>query len=125
MIIISINYKDANGNLGLSEADSLPPYTFGSAGYYNLYVAYYSKEGGVWKSVLNPISKDTIHFNQRFPKLNQSKNEKSVSGTMFLRIPATPYPGILPQIVKFRLKMLDRGLHESNSIETPEINLKH
>ena len=125
MLVLSINYKDGDGDLGLSVGDTFPPFNFGSDGFYNLLVGYKIKKNNVWQSILVPGSSDTLQFNQRFQKLNLSDKKKMVSGNLDLRIPASPYPGVFPDTIKFISQMIDRKLHRSNVVESNEIKLKH
>lgn len=125
MMVFTINYSDDDGDLGLNPDDTLPPFHFKGAAYYNLLVDYEIKEGNEWKKVINPSTLDTIRYHQRFPRLNPTTERKKVAGTLDLRINATPYPGIKPEWVRFRFKMTDRALHQSNSISSGDINLKH
>lgn len=125
MIILTLNYKDGDGDVGLSEADSLPPFNFGSAGFYNLLVGYKIKKNTIWQNIILPGGSDTLNFNQRFQRLNTSSKSKAVSGTIDLRIPASPYPGIFPDTVKLVSQMVDRKFHKSNITESSAINLKH
>ncbi|MFM9945536.1 MAG: hypothetical protein ACKVQB_09925 [Bacteroidia bacterium] len=125
MVILTINYKDGDGDLGLAADDTLPPFNFGNQGFYNLFVGYKIKKNGIWQSILIPGSADTLHFNQRFQRLNLGDKEKAVTGSLDLRIPASPYPGILPDTIKLISQMMDRKLHKSNVSESTEIFLKH
>ena len=125
MVVLQISYEDGNGDIGLSEGDTFPPFNYGNTAFYNLFVSYYVKTGNVFQKIVYPSTSDTIHFNQRFPTLNFSSKEKKVSGIMDLRIPASPYPGINPTAVKFRISMLDKSLNHSNEVESGEIALQH
>ena len=125
MIILTINYKDGDGDLGLSDSDTLPPYNYGNVGFYNFLVSYEMKKNNIWKRIIIPGSSDTLNFNQRFERLNKSDKVKKVAGTIDLRIPASPYPGILPDTIRLECKMMDRRLHNSNSAMSNDIYLKH
>jgi hypothetical protein len=125
MIILTLNYKDGDGDVGLSEADSLPPFNFGNAGFYNLLVGYKVKKNAIWQNIIIPGGADTLNFNQRFQRLNTTNKNKTVTGTIDLRIPASPYPGIFPDTIKLISQMVDRKLHKSNITGSSAINLKH
>ena len=125
MVILNINYKDGDGDLGLDENDSFPPFNFGSKDFYNLKIDYKMKQNNQWKKIVLPISNDTIEFNQRFLRLNKSGKKKAVLGNIEIRIPASPYPGIKPDTIQLICKMADRGLNYSNLITSKDIILKH
>lgn len=125
MIVLSINYKDGDGDIGLEAGDTIPPFNYKSEGYYNLLVTYKIKEGNDWKKIVISGSSDTLNFNQRFERLNKSDKSRAVSGTIDLRIPASPYPGIFPDTIKLSCQMLDRKMNKSSIVESTEIKLKH
>jgi hypothetical protein len=125
MVILKINYKDGDGDLGLNESDSLPPFNFGNIGFYNLKIDYKVWENNTWKKIIIPQTNDTVQFHQRFLRLNNTDKAKTVLGTMEIRIPASPYPGIKPETIQLSCQMTDRKLHYSNPITTSDIILKH
>jgi len=124
MIVLRINYKDGDGDLGLNGSDTFPPFNYGNMAYYNLFVTYEVKNGNTWEKILNPSTNDTIKYNQRFPRLNFTNKNKHITGYMDLKIPATPYPGIKPQNVRFGFIMMDRALNKSNFAGSGDIFLK-
>lgn len=125
MIVLRINYEDGDGDLGLSGSDTLPPFNFGNFAYYNLFVTYEVKNGTNWGKVINPSKLDTINYNQRFPRLNITAKKKHITGYLDLKIPASPYPGIKPQLVRFGFVLMDRAFHKSNFVRSNDIFLKH
>ncbi len=125
MIVLKINYKDGDGDLGLSQSDTFPPFNFGSPVFNNFFVNYKVKTGNSWQNILIPGTADTLNFNQRIQRLNLSNKDKAVKGSIDLRIPASPYPGLKPDTIKLISYLLDRKLHKSNLAESNEIYLKH
>ncbi|MCB9251462.1 MAG: hypothetical protein H6605_03295 [Flavobacteriales bacterium] len=125
MLVFNLSYSDGNGDIGLSESDSLPPFNFGGGYFYNLFVTYFVKKGNVYRKILNPSTNDTIDFNQRIPRLNLSKKDKKIEGTFDLRIPASPYPGIKPDTVRFEFRIADRSLNTSPLVSSGDVILKH
>ena len=124
-MVLRINYKDGDGDLGLSEKDTFPPFNFGNAGFYNFLVGYKVKKGTIWQGIVLPGGSDTLNFNQRFQRLNLSDKVRAVSGSFDLRIPAAPYPGINPDTIQLTSLIMDRKLHKSNLAISNEIYLKH
>ncbi|NUM31757.1 MAG: hypothetical protein HUU47_05470 [Bacteroidetes bacterium] len=125
IIKLSIKYSDNDGDLGLSESDTQPPFNFGNEYFYNLKIKYLTNKNGIWQQVLKTGTNDTINFNQRFKRLNESKKKRKVYGEFEVRIPASPYPGIFPDSVRMECMISDRSLHKSNFATTDIIILKH
>jgi hypothetical protein len=124
LIEIFISYSDVNGDIGLSDSDTLGEFAFGNKAFYNLFVDYFVKDSGQWIMPVSPFNPlDTMNFNERLPNLTPTGNNKYLKGNMRLFIPVAPL-GLTPDTVKFRITMWDRELNPSNSIETKEIPLK-
>ena len=124
--IISFSYTDGDGDLGLDDTDTLPPFGFNDAHYYNMLVDYLKCVNGVF--VKTPLlswnvqtqSYDTVSFNARFKRLRDSENPKAISGTMDYKL-TVQNPFSPNDTVKFEIRIFDRALHESNVIQTEAI----
>ena len=124
--VISFSYTDGDGDLGLDDTDTLPPFGFNDAHYYNMLVDYLKCVNGVF--VKTPLlswnaqtqSYDTVSFNARFKRLRDSENPKAISGTMDYKL-TVQNPFSPNDTVKFEIRILDRALHESNVIQTEAI----
>ena len=124
--VISFSYTDGDGDLGLDDADTLPPFGFNDAYYYNMVVDYLKWVNGEF--VKTPLlswnvqtqTYDTVTFNARFKRLRDSEEPKAISGkmdyTLTVQNPFSPN-----DTVKFEIRILDRALHESNVIQTEAI----
>ena len=130
--IISFSYTDGDGDLGLDDVDTLPPFGFNDAHYYNMVIDYLKSVNGVFVKtpLLSPhvptnpadtlVLYDTVTFNARFKRLRDSEEPKAISGTMEYKL--TVQNPFSPQdTVKFEIHILDRALHESNVIQTEAI----
>ena len=125
-VILRIGYTDGDGDLGLDDADTLYPFGPNDPHYYNLLIDYLKWDGAAF--VETPLlswnqqtqSYDTISFNARFKRLVFNDEEKPISGiieyTMMVYNPVSP-----DDTIKFRVHIIDRALHESNTIETDAI----
>jgi len=121
--VLEFTYADGDGDIGLEDSDSLPPYE------YNLFINYYEQQNGEFKQVYityyNPETEqyDTISLNARIPMLTPSGVHKSIKGTiqdtLFINNYSSTY-----DTVKFECWIMDRALHESNHIFTPPIIIK-
>lgn len=124
--IISFAYTDGDGDLGLDESDTLPPFGFRDAHYYNMVIDYLKCVNGEFvKTPLlswNPQAQafDTVTFNARFRRLRDSEEPKAISGTMEYKL-TVQNPLSPNDTVKFEIRILDRALHESNVIQTEAI----
>lgn len=121
--VIEFSFTDGDGDIGLSEWDSDPPYDF------NLFITYFEKQEGEFKEVIltaynNQTGEyDTINLDYRIPVINNTGQEKSLKGKIELELninnPSSDY-----DTIRFDLFIKDRALHESNTISTPEIIVK-
>jgi hypothetical protein len=124
--VLQFSYTDGDGDLGLSDEDTDPPFNFGGDYYYNLIIRYFEKQNGVFVEVpllsWNPDSLfyDTLTFNGRFPELTPQSGNLSIKGvfqdTLFIYNPLSDF-----DTIKFSAYIYDRALHKSNVIETGEI----
>lgn len=122
--IISIGYRDGNGDLGLNEADTMHPFGPGDEYYYNLIITYFEIQNRdtvevplvSWNSESGSF--DTVTFNARIPRLlDEGEEERSVEGvinySMFIDNPLSSFDTIL-----FKAYLIDRALNRSNEIVT-------
>lgn len=124
--IVSFSYTDGDGDLGLDDGDTLPPFGRNDAHYYNMVVDYLKSVNGEF--VKTPLlswnaqtqSYDTVTFNARFRRLRDSEDPKAISGTMEYKL-TVQNPFSPNDTVKFEIRILDRALHESNTIQTDPI----
>jgi hypothetical protein len=124
--VISFSYTDGDGDLGLNDADTMPPFGFHDAHYYNMLIDYLKCVNGEY--VKTPLlswnvqtqSYDTITFNARFKRLRDTEAPKAISGTMDYTLPVQN-PFSPNDTIKFEIRILDRALHESNVIQTEPI----
>jgi hypothetical protein len=130
--VISFSYTDGDGDLGLDDSDTLPPFGFNDTYYYNMVIDYLKSENGVFVKtpLLSPhvptgpadtlVLFDTVTFNARFKRLRDSEEPKAISCTMDYKL-TVQNPFSPNDTVKFEIRILDRALHESNVIQTEAI----
>ena len=124
--IVSFSYTDGDGDLGLDDSDTLPPFGFHDAHYYNMVIDYMKCVNGEFvKTPLlswNPQTQsyDTVTFNARFRRLRDTDEPKAISGKMDYQI-TVQNPLSPDDTIKFEIRILDRALHESNVIQTDAI----
>ncbi|MES2836294.1 MAG: hypothetical protein V4667_02130 [Bacteroidota bacterium] len=106
-----IKFTDGDGDLGLSDSDTEPPYDF------NTFITYYEKQNGTF------VARDLpFPFNYRIPVLNNSGRKKELNGELQITIAPTYYdPFSSYDTIKYSIYIQDKALNKSNVIETNEI----
>jgi len=109
-----IYFEDGDGDIGLDEADTNGVFAVDSPYYYNFFINYYEKQNGVWTEVELPTP-----LHARLPYLSYNVPE-SIKGeitiTTFINNYTSPYDTIM-----LSCYLVDRELHVSNTVSTPEI----
>ena len=130
--VVSFSYTDGDGDLGLDDGDTLYPFGFHDPHYYNLVVDYLKLENGVFVKtpLLSPhvptnpadtlVLYDTVTFNARFRRLRDTEEPKAISGTIDYKL-TVQNPFSPNDTIKFEIRILDRALHVSNTIQTEPI----
>jgi hypothetical protein len=114
--VLKISFKDGDGDIGLYQSDTAPPYD------YNMIIDYFEIQNRdtVKIDLVDPITGDTATFNARIPILTPSGSDKSIKGeiedTMFIYDPTSSFDTIM-----FKVYIIDRALHKSNEVYTPLI----
>ncbi|MDR2083956.1 MAG: hypothetical protein LBP67_03065 [Bacteroidales bacterium] len=120
--VLIIDFTDGDGDIGLEQGDTLPPYIPPYNN--NLFVDYFEMQNGILTQVHSMDSSATIvNFNSRLPVLTPSGVNKNIKGTIYDTInfinTFTEYDTIM-----FSIYMVDRELHSSNVVESPLIVVK-
>jgi hypothetical protein len=115
--VLSISFKDGNGDIGLWPNQTWPPFDTGSIYYYNYYIDYYEKQNGTFVKIeLDPP------YNARIPYLTPDDPNKAIKGIIVDTLALNPMP--LHDTVKFKFYIYDRALNQSNVDSTPPIILR-
>lgn len=124
--LLRIYYRDGDGDLGLEQGDTLPPFEASGIYYYNLIINYFEIQNGVqtpvplvsWNSSTQQY--DTLSLSARMPLLLPKNQKKSIQGIidyeLFVYNPLSDFDTILLSI-----QVVDRALHMSNEVFTPQI----
>lgn len=123
---VDLHFSDEDGDIGLTEKDSMYPFGLGDPGFYNLFVYYQHKIGGIWVYPKNPLlgPNDTLVLHERLTNITPTGRHKAIHGDIQLIIPARPYQ-YRGDSVRFEIQLIDRALQRSNVILTPSIFLQH
>lgn len=127
--ILSIDFVDGNGDIGIDPTNLEPPFDAGSFYHYNLYLEYYEKMNGAWvKGTIDPNGNnfptgDTVNFSFRIKNLTPTGQNKTLKGVINVTLEPVFYNPISNHndSIKFRISLYDRDLNRSNFIETPLI----
>lgn len=124
--ILRFEFTDGDGDLGLADGDTFPPFNPGSRYYYNLIIDYYEVRNGVETEVplvfynSDTETFDTVYLSARIPLLTPKGTNKAISGDIYDTLFMYNYYSDFDTLfLKFRI--VDRALNESNVEQTPYI----
>jgi len=120
--ILSFRFTDGDGDIGLDDNEKDPPFDTTSYYYYNLYCDYYEKDDqNGWQRGLD-LAGDSITFAYRLERIIVKGKQRGIKGSMDVTMNTFKNPfSTQSDTIKFRIKLIDRALHESNVIETEPI----
>jgi len=111
--ILIFTFTDGDGDIGLDESDTFPPFNSESEYYYNFYLYFveYNDNGDSIKQIEPP-------YTARIPRIN--RYSESVKGEIYVEIDVY----FLPLVVQYhninmRFFIYDRALNKSNVERTP------
>lgn len=107
-----IHYTDGDGNIGLTQGDTVAPYV--GQYYYNCFLEYYELQNGQWELINLPLP-----FYYRIPPLEE--DGKDIEGVIDVRLSSPFFSPSQYDTIKFSVKIVDRDLNESNLVETGPI----
>ena len=109
-------FEDGDGDLGLDDTaeDMQPPFDTTSIYHYNFFINYYEKQNGTFVKIDLPAEQ-----NARIPRLS-NKTPESIDGEISIEIFINNYTSLY-DTVRFEFFIVDRALHHSNTVTTPEI----
>lgn len=123
IIQIKLNFTDGDGDIGLGQYDTMPPYNFGSPYFYNSYVTLKHQVDGKMEYLIDPVNNDTVNFNSRIPIITPSGDNKNIDGEITLTVSANFPVTEKPDSIQLSIYIYDRALHKSNTINTPVFKL--
>jgi len=111
---LTVYFQDGDGDIGLDETDRKPIFAVDSPYYYNFFIYLYEKQNGEWVELELPTP-----LHARIPHLSNAVPESiegTISITTFINNPYSTY-----DTVRLTCWLVDRALHHSDTITTPEI----
>lgn len=125
VLLVSIDYRDGDGNLGLGPEHDDSIFSEGSFYHFNYYATYLERIGGEFRPITpGPFNPDTIRFTYRFPPITPEGRHKGVRGEIEVLMPLASAAQNSDEI-KFEIFIIDRDLNHSNTITTPRIRINN
>ena len=116
--VLTISFQDGDGDMGLRQQDTVAPYNIVGDYYYNFFVKYFEKQNGQYVAVPLPITN-----NGRIPYIQRNGQRRVAEGDidmeLFINNPFSTY-----DTIRYEVYIVDRALHASNTITTPDIIIK-
>lgn len=111
--IVSIEFLDCDGDIGLDAGDTNGIYSPDSNNryHYNFYVNYFELKDSVWQEVEN-------NLRYRVPRLENDGASKTVEGDIEVTI-SPYYAPTEADTFRYEVVLIDRNLNESNTITSP------
>lgn len=107
---LTFTFTDGDGDIGLTAADSEPPYDA------NLYLEYFEFDDGVWTNV-DLGGQPNIAY--RVPDLTPTGQNQTLEGEISIAMePFSFTHNATADTIKYAVTLKDRALHVSNSVET-------
>lgn len=114
---LTIYFHDGDGDIGLDETDKDPVFSPDSTYYYNFFIDFYEKQDGEWVKLEFPTP-----LHARIPHLSKDVPE-SIEGKLsiltYINNPMSKFDTVM-----LSCYIVDRALHHSDTITTPEIIVK-
>ena len=114
---LTIYFQDGDGDIGLDETDRDPVFSVDSPYYYNFFIHLYEKQNGEWVLMELPMP-----LHARVPHLSNDVPESIEGKLTILTYINNPYSNY--DTVRLSCYLVDRALHHSDTIITPEIIVK-
>ena len=112
-IRVRLFFQDGDGNIGLEEDQTSPPFDTSSAFYYNLWVRYFEKQADSMVEII------TLQpYSTRLPNLTPIGQNKILEGTIEYDLDVTQS---LSDSVAFSFRIADRDLNLSNEVFSPRL----
>ncbi len=120
---LTFNFTDGNGDIGLSDSDTLSPFDINSEYHYNLYIDYFEKDDVIgWTEGID-LEGNPIIFKYRIEPIDTKGKTKGIKGKMDVDLGSLFYNPLSDQsdTIKYFIQLTDKSLNKSNIIESEEI----
>lgn len=119
---IITGYTDGDGDLGLSDADTLAPYDKDSKYYHNYFCTFSQMTNGSW-AIIN----FAVPYYYRLPLLTPKQRNKNIKGDITVDIKnfLSPVTNGVADTFRVDVYIVDRALHESNTVTSEPFVITH
>lgn len=120
--VLTINFTDGDGDMGLRENDVTPPFDTSSVYFNNFFIAYEEKVNGQWQAGLDQLG-NPVEFKYRISYLTPEGQNKALKGEIEVTLEPFYYnpTSVNSDTIRYKIKIVDRALHISNEVITDEI----
>lgn len=128
---VIISYKDGDGDIGLNAGDTFAPFNSIKVNAketnlyrYNIYEVFYELDTvtNSFKPLIIPNSTDTLVSTGRVENITPDGKHKAIRGEIDWQNDLPEYKD-MSKTIKVKIRIYDRALHESNTVESPDIVL--
>ena len=116
--LLTLTFTDGDGDIGLNPDDTTGIYSKDSLYNCNFFIKYFEKQKGKFKEIVLPLKN-----NSRIPFISVTGKNKNIKGEIEIELYINNYTSAYDTIL-FEAYIVDRALHKSNIIKTPEIIIK-
>lgn len=131
-ISITLNFKDGDGDLGLTPSDTNPPFnlfrvvgndTLPNLNYYNIFPTIIYKLNNRYDTLKYPLSLKSFQIFGRFPPLYDvlDPSLEPIDGSLNYNIESVFSKIGKGDTIKLMVSIQDRKLNKSNTVITPEV----
>jgi hypothetical protein len=113
-----LHFTDGDGNVGLDQNDTLPPFCTSCEHHQNLKCEYDELRNGEWTHIPLIPEAGQVPFYYRVHRVSPSGTDPSQNGTIEVDM-STWYLPTAHDTLRFRVTLEDRDLNRSNEVITP------
>ncbi|GAB3660741.1 hypothetical protein GCM10027594_30980 [Hymenobacter agri] len=136
-LVFAVDFQDGDGDLGLDDADTkVPPYNSQTGGHNglatsnNYFIQAFKRVGTAPNYTFVPFYTPNGYpgeYDGRYPRLEPTTDNKPapLKGTLRykLRLPLNRTSYSVGDVFRFEISIMDRAMHQSNTVTTTEITL--
>lgn len=135
VMLLTFGFKDGDGDIGLDQQDTNPPYQAQrdkynkptNPYYHNLHIDYYELIDNQYQQIIKELDPDatppvydTLRYKFRIENITPEGRHKAIRGDIEVKIQPSPHFDA-KDTVKYSFYIYDRALNKSNVVETPMI----